>query len=161
MATSFPPVVPNKFQMLHGGDYNPEQWQHRPELLDEDALLMRRAGMTAASVGIFSWAALQPGPERWDFAWLDAVFARLQAQGVGILLATPSAARPLWLAEDAEVRRMRSDGTREDPGGRHSFCATSPRWRAAVAEIDRRLAERYPEFRSRRHKYLLRLTRCP
>lgn len=143
MATSFPPVVPGRFQMLHGGDYNPEQWRHRPELLDEDALLMRQAGMTAASVGIFSWAALQPGPDSWDFTWLDAVFARLQAQGVGILLATPSAARPLWLAEDAEVRRMRSDGTREDPGGRHSFCATSPRWRAAVAEIDRRLAERY------------------
>lgn len=143
MATAFPPIVPGKFQMLHGGDYNPEQWLHRPDVLAEDAVLMRRAGMTAASVGIFSWAALQPAEDRWDFTWLDAVFDRLHAQGVGMMLATPSAARPLWLAEDPEVRRVSEHGHREEPCGRINFCGTSPRWRAAVAEVDRRLAARY------------------
>lgn len=143
MSTAYPPIVPGRLQMLHGGDYNPEQWLHRSDILEEDAQLMRRAGMTAASVGIFSWATLQSAEDRWDFAWLDGVFDRLHAQGVGIILATPSGARPLWLAQDPEVRRVREDGSREEPGRRHNFCGTSPRWRAAVAEMDRRLAQRY------------------
>lgn len=136
-------IVPGFHRMLHGGDYNPEQWLHRPEILDEDARLMREAGMTVASVGIFAWAALQPAEDRWDFSWLDRVFDRLHSHGVGVILATPSAARPLWLAHDPDVRRVSDNGEREQPGGRHNFCGTSPRWRHAVAEIDRRLAERY------------------
>ena len=30
---------------LHGGDYNPEQWLDRPDILKEDIKMMKKAGI--------------------------------------------------------------------------------------------------------------------
>ena len=55
--------------LAFGGDYNPEQW---PESVwQEDVRLMREAGVTMVSVGIFSWALLEPSRGVYDFGWLD------------------------------------------------------------------------------------------
>ena len=43
---------------LHGADYNPEQWPR--ELQAEDIRLMKQAGCNAMTVGVFSWASLEP-----------------------------------------------------------------------------------------------------
>ncbi len=57
-------------QLLYGGDYNPEQWP--PEIWREDVRLMQEAGVNFVSLGIFSWAKLQPGPDAaFNFDWLD------------------------------------------------------------------------------------------
>lgn len=78
--------------VLYGGDYNPEQW---PESVwAEDAELMREAGVTMVTVGVFSWARLQPGPDTWDFAWLDRLLDLLHAHGVAVDLATATASPP-------------------------------------------------------------------
>ena len=45
-----------------GGDYNPEQWPE--EVWAEDVQLMQEAGVTMVTVGIFSWARLEPRPGR-------------------------------------------------------------------------------------------------
>ena len=42
----------------HGGDYNPDQWRDRPDILEEDIRLMKLARCNLMSVGIFAWAAL-------------------------------------------------------------------------------------------------------
>ena len=108
------PVIPNVNKMLHGGDYNPDQWLHRPEILEEDTQLMQVAGCNAMSVGIFGWAALEPREGEYDFAWLDATMDRLHNHGVGVFLATPSAARPHWLAAKyPEVQPVNAQGERE------------------------------------------------
>ena len=52
-----------------GGDYNPEQWSS--EVHVEDRALMREAGVDLVTLGVFSWALLQPAPDRWEFGWLD------------------------------------------------------------------------------------------
>lgn len=41
--------------IIHGGDYNPDQWINTPGILDEDMRLMNLAGINSATVGIFSW----------------------------------------------------------------------------------------------------------
>ena len=41
---------------VHGGDYNPEQWLDRPDILEQDVELMKKAGINSASVGILSTA---------------------------------------------------------------------------------------------------------
>jgi beta-galactosidase len=46
-------------KILHGGDYNPEQWIDVPGTWDEDLRLMKLAGVNAATIGIFSWAMLE------------------------------------------------------------------------------------------------------
>ena len=37
------PVIPAFGHMIHGADYNPEQWIETPEVWDEDMRLMKRA----------------------------------------------------------------------------------------------------------------------
>lgn len=142
---AYPSIVPGTYRLLHGGDYNPEQWLHQPEILAEDPRLMRLAGINAASVGIFAWAAIEPEPGRFELAWLDAVLDRLQAAGVGVILATPTAARPRWLAEaHPEVMPLRRNGQREAPGNnRHNFCRSSAVYRERSALVIGTLAERY------------------
>ena len=50
--------------LIHGADYNPEQWP--AESWPEDIRLMQQAGINLATVGVFSWAQLEPtrrGPQ--------------------------------------------------------------------------------------------------
>ncbi|CAM5391283.1 Beta-galactosidase OS=Streptomyces griseomycini OX=66895 GN=FHS37_005355 PE=3 SV=1 [Streptomyces griseomycini] len=64
---------------------------------EEDVRLMREAGVNLVSVGIFSWARIQPAEDTWDFAWLDEVLDLLHEGGVGVDLATATASPPPWL----------------------------------------------------------------
>jgi beta-galactosidase len=51
----------NKFKhILHGGDYNPDQWLDVPGIMDKDFALFDLAGINSMSIGIFSWATLEP-----------------------------------------------------------------------------------------------------
>jgi beta-galactosidase len=45
-------------KMLHGGDYNPEQWLKYPEILEQDIEIMKNAKINCVSLGIFSWSHL-------------------------------------------------------------------------------------------------------
>ncbi len=130
--------------ILHGGDYNPDQWIATPEIWDEDMRLMKQAGINAATVGIFSWSLLEPEEGKYEFGWLDAVFDKLYKNGQSVILATPSGARPPWMAQKyPEVLRVEETGIRNEYGVRHNHCLTSPVYREKVREINRRLAERY------------------
>jgi beta-galactosidase GanA len=61
-AVSLTPRLP---AFYFGGDYNPEQWTpafgYEDETIwHEDLHLMRLASVNVATVGVFSWVALQP-----------------------------------------------------------------------------------------------------
>ena len=128
----------------HGGDYNPDQWLDRPDILEEDIRLMKLAGCNLMSVGIFAWSALEPEEGRYDFDWLEGVLDRLQAAGISAFLATPSGARPAWMSQKhPEVLRVRPDGLRNLHGGRHNHCFTSPVYRGFVEKMNTALARRF------------------
>lgn len=130
--------------LLHGGDYNPEQWLDDPGVLAEDFPLMREAGLSAVTLGVFSWASLEPGEGVFSFGWLDEVFRRANRHGMKVILATPSGGKPNWLAlQHEEVRRVTLDGRRDPQRGRHNHCLTSPVYRRHVRAMNTRLAERY------------------
>ncbi len=142
----FNPATPKFPHILHGGDYNPEQWQDHPDILERDAQLMKKANINCVSIGIFSWAALEPEKDVFTFEWLDNVIDRLWANGIHIILATPSGSRPQWLAEEyPEVLRVGENGVRNIYGHRHNHCYTSPAYRERVRIIDTKLAERYAD----------------
>lgn len=140
----FPPINPRLPRVWHGADYSPEQWT--PDIWREDMRLMRLAGCNVMSVGIFAWTALEPDEGCYRFEWLDHVLDLMADHGVYALLATPSGAKPAWLAAKyPEVRRVRPDGVRERQGGRHNHCLTSPVYRAKTRQINTLLAERYKD----------------
>lgn len=129
---------------LHGGDYNPEQWIDTPEIWDEDMRLMKLSNCNEMSVGIFSWAKLEPAEGEYDFSFLDTILDKIYAAGGRALLATPSGARPHWMADaHPEVLRVNERGEKMHFGVRHNHCYTSPYYREKVAQINEKLAERY------------------
>jgi len=129
---------------IHGADYNPEQWLHDKSVWDEDMRLMKLANCNEMSVGIFSWAKLEPREGEFDFSFLDEIIEKIGNSGGKVILATPSGARPHWLADKyPEVLRVGSDGMREHFRGRHNHCFTSPVYREKVRNINRLLAARY------------------
>jgi len=140
----YPPVIPGFPHMLHGGDWNPDQWLHEPGVIDEDFRLMEKSGCNTFSVGIFAWATLEPEEGRFEFAWLDDIMNRLAAHGFYAFLATPSGAKPRWMSEKyPEVRRINRAGQREPHGSRHNHCFSSPVYRDKVRTINTTLANRY------------------
>ena len=131
-------------KLLYGGDYNPEQWMDAPEILEEDIRLMKEAGINVVSLGIFAWSVLEPEEGNYQFGWLDDIIDRLYQNGISVFLATPSGARPVWLAAQyPEVLRTAEDGKKLRFGGRHNHCFTSPVYRDKVRKINMELAKRY------------------
>ena len=126
----------------HGGDYNPEQWPRAT--WDEDVALMRQCHFDVATIGVFSWADLQPAEDRFEFEWLDAVIEKLHAAGRYVCLATPSAAQPAWMSQEyPTMLRAGPSGRRNHHGGRVNYCPNSPDYRRLAAGMAARLAERY------------------
>ncbi|MGW7052773.1 beta-galactosidase [Streptomyces sp. NPDC054887] len=128
---------------LHfGGDYNPEQW---PEgVWQEDVRLMREAGVNLVSVGIFSWALLEPEPGAYDFGWLDRLLDLLHENGVGADLATPTVAPPAWFYRaHPDALPVSREGVRYAFGSRGAICHSNPAYREAAARITTELAQRY------------------
>ncbi|MDR1536922.1 MAG: beta-galactosidase [Clostridiales bacterium] len=140
----FPPIIKGMPVMLHGGDYNPEQWINSREIWEEDMRLAKLANINTFSVGIFSWAMLEPEEGVYNFSWLDEIMDMLSKNGIKAMLATPSGARPPWLSQACpEVLRTGSDRRRSLFGGRHNHCYTSPVYREKTKKINEMLAKRY------------------
>ncbi|MFJ9736879.1 beta-galactosidase [Streptomyces sp. NPDC101166] len=129
-------------RLAFGGDYNPEQW---PESVwQEDVRLMREAGVTMVSVGIFSWALLEPEPGVYDFGWLDRILGLLHDNGIRVDLGTPTVCPPVWFYRaHPEALPVTPDGVRLAFGSRGAICHSDADYRTAAANITTRLAERY------------------
>lgn len=129
-------------RLAFGADYNPEQW---PEVVwDEDVELMRRAGVTMVTLGIFAWAHVEPRPGEYDFGWFDRVMDRLHAAGIDVCLATMTASPPSWLARlHPDTLPRAADGTVLWPGSRQHYCPSHPSYREHAGRLVERLATRY------------------
>ncbi|MEU5276976.1 beta-galactosidase [Streptomyces asoensis] len=131
-------------RLAYGADYNPEQWPR--DVWEEDVRLMQEAGVTVVSVGIFSWARIQPGPDTWDFGWLDEVMDLLHAGGIGVDLATATASPPPWLTTaHPEILPVTANGETLWPGARQHWRPTSPVFREHALRLVRKIADRYKD----------------
>ncbi|WP_026673793.1 beta-galactosidase [Alkalihalobacterium bogoriense] len=130
--------------MLHGGDYNPDQWLDRPDILADDIQLMKLSHTNTFSVGIFAWSALEPEEGVYQFEWLDEIIENIYSIGGRVILATPSGARPAWMSQKyPEVLRVNAARVKQHHGGRHNHCFTSKVYREKTQSMNRLLAERY------------------
>ncbi len=137
-------LFPQAGGFLHGGDYNPEQWLDRPDILKEDVRMMKKAGVNCVTLGVFSWSVYEPAEGEFHFGWLEKIMDHLYENGIFTILATPSGARPAWLDEAyPEAMRVSRQGMRNHHGVRHNHCMSSPEYRKKTADMDRRLAERF------------------
>jgi beta-galactosidase len=132
--------------MLHGGDYNPDQWLHMPQILADDIRLAKLSRCNAMTIGIFAWTAMEPEEGRYTFDWLDERMDAFAKNGMCAVLATPSGAKPAWMSQKyPEIMRVDQNGIRNRHGGRHNHCLSSPVYREKVAAINTKLAQRYKD----------------
>ncbi len=129
-------------KVLYGGDYNPEQWPK--EIWKEDMRLLTLAGIDIVSINIFSWAALQPSEDEYNFSVLDDIAETVSAAGMKICFGTATATHPAWMARKyPEVLRTNTDGSKRKFGDRENSCPNSNIYRLYSSRLARKLAERY------------------
>ena len=125
-----------------GCDYNPEQWPRA--VWREDVRLMQAAGVGFVTLGVFSWALLEPRPGAFDFGWLDEVIELLAEGGIAIDMATATAAPPPWLTTaHPEILPVDQAGHTLWPGSRQSWCPSSPVFREHALTLVEQMALRY------------------
>ncbi|GHH86987.1 beta-galactosidase [Streptomyces capitiformicae] len=129
-------------RILFGGDYNPEQWPE--EVWHEDVRLMKAAGVNSVTLGVFSWAKLEPRPGERDFGWLDRLMDLMHENGIGVVLATPTSSPPPWMGRlHPETLPRDENGQIEWWGSRQHFSHSSATYRRYAAAITEDLAARY------------------
>ncbi len=129
-------------KIYYGGDYNPEQWNE--EFWQEDMRLMVEAGVNLVSLGIFSWAKLEPKPGQYQFDWLDRILDLLHANGVQVALATATASPPPWFSRlHPESWPVAVDGLSYKSGSRQFYCPNSMAYREASSRLAGEMARRY------------------
>src|SRR5688500_11029486 len=120
--------------MYFGVDYYPEQWvfpyggtAENPEAQwTLDAELMVQAGVNVARIGEFVWGICEPADGQFDCSWLKRVTDVLGKAGIQIVLATPTAAPPVWLAKKhPEILPLDEKGIARREGTRRAVCFNS------------------------------------
>lgn len=135
----------NHNKIAYGGDYNPEQWDEATWA--EDMRLFRLAHIDTVTLNVFSWAALQPSEDTYDFSKLDKIMALCHENGLKVVLATSTAAHPAWMAKRyPEILRVEPDGRKRQFGSRHNSCPNSPIYRKYSTRLAEKLAERYAHY---------------
>jgi beta-galactosidase len=125
-----------------GVDYYPEHWPE--ERWETDARLMREAGMNVIRLAEFAWVKMEPQPGIFDFDWLERAIEVFHKEGISVILGTPTASPPAWLAsKNPEVLRVFEDGRRAAFGTRRINCPSHPRYRERSRIVTQAMANHF------------------
>ncbi|MCL2461105.1 MAG: beta-galactosidase [Defluviitaleaceae bacterium] len=105
---------------------------------------VKDGGISGIRFGEFAWGLLQPDEGVFDWTVFDDAFALCEEMGVKIILCTPTACPPIWLAEKyPDVLPVNEAGGRIAFGGRQHRCYNSPSMRKYTEIVVDELAKRY------------------
>jgi beta-galactosidase len=136
--------------MYFGVDYHPEQWVYpyagtpeNPEgAWQRDAELMVSAGVNVVRIGEFTWGLCEPEEGKFDFAWLQRAMDILGKAGIKVVLATPTAAPPIWLTKKhPEILPIDEKGLTKREGTRRAVCLNSDRFWEASKKVVEQMAK--------------------
>ena len=128
--------------MKLGVCYYPEHWPS--ERWPMDAQLMRQAGLSLVRIAEFAWAKMEPTEGKFTWDWLDRAIDVLAAEGLQIVIGTPTAAPPVWLCRaHPDILPVDAQGRRRRYGSRRHYCASSLVYREHTVRIVAALAARY------------------
>ncbi len=122
--------------------YYPEQWS--PEQWHSDAQLMVQMGITHVRIAEFSWVKIEPALGFFDWQWLDDAVATLAAEGLKLILCTPTATPPRWLvAQEPGILALDAQLQPKRFGSRRHYCFSSPIFREHSRRITHAITGRY------------------
>ena len=120
--------------MYFGVDYHPEQWvypyggtKENPEAeWEKDVEMMVAAGVNVVRIGEFVWGLCEREEGKYDFAWMQRIMDLLGKAGIKTVLATPTAAPPIWMArKHPEILPVDENGLIKHEGTRRAVCLNS------------------------------------
>ncbi|KUP94894.1 beta-galactosidase [Tritonibacter horizontis] len=125
-----------------GTCYYPEHWS--TDIWESDATRMAEAGLTWVRIGEFSWSRLEPTPGQLCWNWLDQAIEVLGSRGLKVVLGTPTATPPRWMAErHPDMFAVNQFGQKRGFGSRRHYCFSHEGYFAESQRITRLMAERY------------------
>jgi beta-galactosidase len=128
--------------MKLGTCYYPEHWPE--DWWADDARRMAALGLTRVRIGEFAWSRIEPEPGRYDWGWLDRAVEVLHAEGLGIIMGTPTATPPKWLVDRMpDMIAIDDQGRPRRFGSRRHYCFSHKGYRAEAVRITAAMAERY------------------
>ncbi len=125
-----------------GSCYYPEHWPE--DIWPHDASAMVKMGLSWVRIGEFAWSRLEPKPGQLQLDWLDRAIDVLGSAGLKIILGTPTATPPRWMAEKhPDMFAVSQQGLKRGFGSRRHYCFSHPGYRAESRRITEILAKRY------------------
>lgn len=110
--------------ILLGVDYYPEQWN--PSLLEADLDTIVELGCNVIRIAEFSWHLMEKKEGKYDFSFFDNVIEKAKERGLKVILGTPTATIPAWLAKKhPDIISEFEGGKKRTFGGRHVYCFNS------------------------------------
>lgn len=131
-------------RILFGAAYYPEYQPVRR--MSEDFRLMREAGFSLIRVGESVWSTWEPRDGVYDLDWLQPVLDEAGANGIAVVLGTPTYAVPPWLmVKHPEIAAESATGVRVPWGARQEADVSHPTFRAYAERIVRKVVGRYAD----------------
>ena len=128
--------------MLLGVDYYPEQWD--PARMEADMDAIREMGGNTIRMAEFSWHLMEPAEGCYEFSFFDHVLAKAREKGLQVILGTPTAAIPAWLAKKhPDILSQFENGQPRIFGGRHVCCYNHPQLYKYSEKIIRAMVSHY------------------
>ncbi|MDQ3513076.1 MAG: beta-galactosidase [Chloroflexota bacterium] len=122
--------------------YYPEHWP--PDRWAGYARRMREAGLAYVRIAEFAWSRMEPEPGYYEWGWLDEAIDTLHAEGLRVVLCTPTATPPAWLVRaHPEILPVDAEGRVRQFGSRKHYDHASPIYREHSRRITREIAGRY------------------
>lgn len=129
-------------KLYYGAAYYPEVWSESE--IDKDIAKMKELNMNVMRMGEFAWSRMEPKEGKYDFGWLHRVIEKLYANGIDVILGTPTATPPIWLAEKhPEIFQINENGIRLTHGARRNCSYTSKIYREYSRKICERMAREF------------------
>ena len=137
-----PPEAPSGPAIRFGAAYYPE-YQPAPDP-ERDFRLMKEAAFTVLRVGESVWSTWEPEEGRFELDWLEPTLDAAAADGIGVILGTPTYAVPMWLARrHPEIAGAPASGAKLQWGSRQEMDFTHGAYRFYAERVIRKVVERY------------------
>ncbi len=101
-------------------------------------------GGNVIRIGEFSWHLMEKTEGKYDFSFFDGVIAKAKEKGLHVIMGTPNATIPAWLAKKhPSILSQFENGQKRAFGGRHVYCFNSPEMYEYSEKIIRALVGHY------------------
>ncbi len=117
----------------YGAAYYPESWPR--EEIDADLDRLVSHGLNTVRIAEFAWSTMEPSEGKYDLSLFREVVDKCKARGISVVMCTPSATPPSWMAHKYPEIFVSDGDRRAHHGHRRDTCSTNKRFRRFCADI--------------------------